>query len=278
MIKFSNSVYKNLHRQIARSGALGFFLVLFLTGAAQAERVFIAGTGASQTLFREVAEAFEEANIDCPTAVPESVGSRGGIRQVLAGRAELARVSRPLKDTEEAEGLVYTEIAVTQVVFAVHPSVKGVQSLTVDQVNDIYAGRISNWKEVGGPDHAIYPLIRDGGTTLRTLLKYIPHFEKIPAAAKPTFSSLETLELLLKHPYTIGALPMTIIVGLPLNTVAIEGVSTGQPLVSKPSMPLPLGIAYKEPLSECASRFIQFFHSSAAHEIINKNHSIPIGK
>jgi phosphate transport system substrate-binding protein len=276
MITISKVGYKKLHLNLIQSCAIGFFFVLFSAEAAQPERMFIAGTGASQTLFREVADAFETSNPDCPTAVPNSVGSRGGIRQVLAGKANLARVSRPLKDKEQAQGLVYTEVAVTQVVFAVHPSVQGVDSLTVDQVNDIYAGRITNWKEVGGPDHAIYPLIRDGGTTLRTLLKYVPHFEKIPAAAKPTFSSLETVDLLMKHPYTIGALPMTIIEDRPLKTIAIEGVSTGRSLVPDPAMQLHLGIAYKEPLSECATRFIQFFKTDTAHKIMNKNHSIPI--
>jgi phosphate transport system substrate-binding protein len=278
MITFGIYGYKTLRLQRFWTGVIGLLSALLLAGAAQAETIVVAGTGASQTLFREVAAAFEKDHPGCEAAVPDSVGSRGGIRQLLAGKADLARVSRPLKGKERASGLLYTGVAETQVVFAVHPSVDGVRSITVDQVNDIYAGRISNWKQIGGPDNAIFPLIRDGGTTLRTLLNYVPDFEKIPAAAKPTFSSLETRDLLLEHPYTIGALPMTIIVGLPLKTVAIEGVSSGQALVSKPAIPLELGIAYKEPLTGCAADFIQFFRSATAHAIINRNHSIPLDR
>jgi phosphate transport system substrate-binding protein len=278
MIVFGIFDYKSLHSRTIGRVALGIAATLFLAGAVHAEAIVVAGTGASQKLFREVAAAFEKHHAECQASVPDSVGSRGGIRQLLAGQADLARVSRPLKDKERAKGLVYTEVAETQVVFAVHPSVEGVQSLTAEQVNDIYAGRIRNWKEVGGPDHAIYPLIRDGGTTLRTLVKYVPNFEKIPAAAKPTFSSLETKALLLEHPYTLGALPMTIIVGLPLKTIAIDGVSTGQALVASPAIPLHLGIAYKEPLAGCSARFVQFFKSDAARKIINENHSIPVEK
>jgi phosphate transport system substrate-binding protein len=278
MITFSVFDYKSLHCVVIRRVTLGLLAALFLAGTAQADGIVVAGTGASQKLFREVAAAFEKTHTDCQASVPDSVGSRGGIRQLLVGQADLARVSRPLKDKELAKGLVYTEVPETQVVFAVHPSVKDVQSLTTEQVNDIYAGRIRNWREVGGPDHAIYPLIRDGGTTLRTLIKHVPDFEKIPAAAKPTFSSLETKELLLEHPYTLGALPMTIIAGLPLKTIAIDGVSTGRSLVASPAIPLHLGIAYKEPLSGCAARFVQFFDTNAAHTIINENHSIPVDK
>jgi len=276
MITFSIHRYKTLQTHCLSTGALALILALPLAVAAQPESIVIAGTGASQTLFRAVAESFEKSNPECQAAIPNSVGSRGGIRQLLAGKADLARVSRALEVKERAEGLVYTAVAETQVVFAVHPSVEGVRSLTIDQVNDIYAGRISNWKKVGGPDNTIFPLIRDGGTTLRTLLKYVPNFEKIPAAAKPTFSSLETKDLLLEHPYTIGALPMTIIAGAPLKTIAIEGVSSGQALVSDPAIPLKLGIAYKEPVTGCAARFIQFFHSTAAHKIIKRNSSIPL--
>ena len=71
---------------------------------------------------------------------------------------------------------------------------------------------------------------------------------------------------------------MTIIVDLPLKTIAIEGVSTGRALVSNPAIPLQLGIVYKEPLSACASRFIEYFRTDAAHEIIIKNDSIPVDK
>lgn len=278
MIPFSILDYKSLHLTAMERVMIGLLSALLLAGAVQAEPIVVAGTGASQKLFREVAAAFDKTHPDCQATVPDSVGSRGGIRQLLAGQADLARVSRPLKEKELAKGLVYMEVAETQVVFAVHPSVEGVQSLTPKQVNDIYAGRIRNWKEVGGPDHTIYPLIRDGGTTLRTLLKHVPEFEKIPVAAKPTFSSLETKDLLLAHPYTLGALPMTIIVDLPLKTVAIEGVSSGRALVASPAMPLHLGIAYKEPLAGCAARFVEFFHTDTAHKIINENHSIPVGK
>ena len=36
-----------------------------------------------------------------------------------------------------------------------------VKNLTSDQVRKIYTGEISNWKEVGGMDHAITPYIRN---------------------------------------------------------------------------------------------------------------------
>ena len=45
-------------------------------------------------------------------------------------------------------------------VFIVNPE-NPVKNLTSDQVRKIYTGEISNWKEVGGMDHAITPYIRN---------------------------------------------------------------------------------------------------------------------
>jgi ABC-type phosphate transport system substrate-binding protein len=175
MIKFSVFDYKSLHFVVIRRVTLGLLAALFLAGSVQADGIVVAGTGASQKLFREVAAAFEKTHTDCQASVPDSVGSRGGIRQLLAGQADLARVSRPLKDKELAKGLVYTEVAETQVVFAVHPSVKDVQSLTTEQVNDIYAGENIDQarprlRENPGRRQAHVQQPRDQGTAARASL------------------------------------------------------------------------------------------------------------
>ena len=153
-------------------------LMLASTGLAAAPMI-IAGTGASQDMVRELAVIFVRSNADCPTEVPDSVGSRGGIRTLLAGKASLARVSRPLKAKNQAKGLRYHSFAESRVVFATHPGVTGVGKLTRAQVLDIYNGQIANWKQLGGPDHAIFPLVRDGGTTLRAVMKHLDIFRRI---------------------------------------------------------------------------------------------------
>jgi phosphate transport system substrate-binding protein len=51
-------------------------------------------------------------------------------------------------------------LAIDALVFIVNPK-NPVKNLTTDQVRKIYTGEITNWKEVGGVDHAITPYIRD---------------------------------------------------------------------------------------------------------------------
>ena len=222
-------------------------------------------------MLRELAREFEGSNSDCRIAVPDSVGSRGGIRALRADKATIARVSRPLKDSEQSEDLVYVPMAETTVGFVVHPSVLGVDALSTEQLLAIYSGKIGNWAEVGGPNHAIYPLIRDGGTTLSRVVDSIPGFGE-QSAAKDTYSSLETKRLLLKHPYTLGFLPMTLAVDAPLRPIRIVDDSDGSTI----DISLTLGLVRKTSMMACEQRFFDFLVFPAAQQIIERNLSRPL--
>ena len=262
---------------MTRSSTTFMLLMLASTGLAAAPMI-IAGTGASQDMVRELAVIFVRSNADCPTQVPDSVGSRGGIRTLLADKASLARVSRPLKEKNRAKGLRYHAFAESQVVFATHPGVTGIGKLTRAQVLDIYNGQIANWKQLGGPDHAIFPLVRDGGTTLRAVMKYLDDFPQNPAAAKLTYSSLETKRLMMAHPYTIGFVPATLLTGTPLLTIEIGAASpsNGTGDGSHFKIPLPLGLVYMDPLEGCAARFMEFLKSGEARQAIRRNNAVPL--
>ena len=161
--------------------------------------------------------------------------------------------------------------AETQVSFVVNRELPGIKEITVEQLLKIYNGEIDNWKQLGGPDHKIFPITRDGGTTLKTVLKHVPGFQKKARAAKATFSSLETMRLLEKHPYTIGFVPSTLIVGTSLIPVPVVGENT-----SELKLPLKLGIVHQGPVKGCAAEFVNFLSEQAAHKIIRANRSRPL--
>lgn len=99
-------------------------------------------------------------------------GSGSGISGLTAGELSLAQSSRPLKDAEfkaaQARGISLEQVpvAIDGIAFYVNPTLK-VPGLSIDQVADIFTGRVTNWKQVGGPSLPIVPLSRDlkaGGT------------------------------------------------------------------------------------------------------------------
>ena len=66
----------------------------------------------------------------------------------------------------EEKGLVETLIAKDRIAVVVHPANR-VQKLTLVQIKGIYAGTITNWKDVGGEDQIIDVVTREEGSGTR---------------------------------------------------------------------------------------------------------------
>ncbi|MBN3870888.1 PstS family phosphate ABC transporter substrate-binding protein [Nostoc sp. JL33] len=92
-----------------------------------------------------------------------SPGSSSGIRMLLDGQLDFAQSSRPLTDEEQAIAkergftLEQRQVGMDGIAVVVNPSLN-VPGLTVDQLQQIYLGKITNWNQVGGPNLAITPL------------------------------------------------------------------------------------------------------------------------
>ncbi|NJM70370.1 MAG: phosphate ABC transporter substrate-binding protein [Scytonema sp. RU_4_4] len=91
-----------------------------------------------------------------------SPGSGSGIRMLLNGLLDFAQSSRPLtmeeSTTAKQQGftLEQRQVGMDGIAVVVNPSLK-VRGLTVDQLQQIYLGQMTNWKQVGGPDLPITP-------------------------------------------------------------------------------------------------------------------------
>jgi len=88
-------------------------------------------------------------------------GSSGGIAGIGDGSVEIGMSSKPIVAEDRTKypsvNFVETKIGQDAVAMVVNADVynRGVKSLTKKQVQDIYEGRITNWKQVGGPDEKI---------------------------------------------------------------------------------------------------------------------------
>jgi len=74
---------------------------------------------------------------------------------------DIGTMNRAPNPTQAAQGLSYTKFGVGGVAVFTNPAV-GVKALTLDQIRGIYAGTISNWSAVGGPDLPIIAYNRTG--------------------------------------------------------------------------------------------------------------------
>ena len=94
-------------------------------------------------------------------------GSGVGVEQVGAGLVEIGNTGRPLKESEVTTyGLHSFPFAIDGVAAVTHPA-NPVHALTTEQLAAIYAGTMTNWKEVGGNDATINVYTREDGSGTR---------------------------------------------------------------------------------------------------------------
>ncbi len=266
--------------------AIGYkFSPTFLAKADQVIRGFaghkivVSGTGDSQELLRKAAKALQDRLGGGEIEVPDSIGSGGGIRAVAAGKIDLARVARPLKESEKKLGLTYKCFAKAPIVFVVHPSVTGVENITSEEITGIYSGKISVWGRLGGKDQKIYAITREAGDSSRTVLnRHLPGFKDIAKpAAKVIYSTPEAVATLVRHTKTIGFLPMPMVVDTELKVLKVDGVYPSAENVrsGRYNLMISLGIAYKGELTGLAKRFVDFLYSKEGKRLIAEHGAVP---
>ena len=132
-----------------------------------AAQISVAGSTTIQPIAEKCAEAFKSVRPDVQIDV-QGGGSSVGVKSAGEGTVDVGMASREIKDSEldEFPELNIFVIAQDGIAIAVNPGV-AVDGLTKDQVQEIFAGTITNWSEVGGPDKPIVVVSREEGSGTR---------------------------------------------------------------------------------------------------------------
>ncbi len=111
------------------------------------------------------AEAYKGVEPQVDIAVTGG-GSGTGIAALINGTVDVANASRQMKPVEREEaganGVEPVEFVIARdaIAIIVHHS-NPINELSIDQLSDIYSGKISNWSELGGEDRPIVKLSRE---------------------------------------------------------------------------------------------------------------------
>lgn len=144
-------------RRVAVRWLSGAVLALVSLAAAAAD-FKIGGTGNALGAMRLLGTAYTRLHPGTPVTVLPSLGTSGAVKAVPKGAIDIGLSSRPLTEEETRAGAVATEYARSPLVFAVSLKSK-VTALTLDQVADIYVGKLTHW-----PDGTqIRPVLRQAG-------------------------------------------------------------------------------------------------------------------
>lgn len=240
-----------------------------------AEEINVVGTGAGMSLLDALAKAFSKNNPNIIVNVPKSIGTGGGMKAVGTDQAVIGRVSREIKDNEKEYQLTYLPFAKLPVVFLTHKGV-GIKSLSPQQICSIYAGKITNWKLVGGRDSDIRVVRReDGDSSLEVLLKSFPGFKDITITpkSKMSLSDQETCEAVQGREGTIAFGTYDNMKNIEVIVLTIDGKAP-----SDAAYPYygTLAVIFKEKnKTGNIAKFVDFVTSKAAHEIIKKAGGLP---
>ncbi len=244
------------------------------------DKVVIAGTGDSQKLLRLLGKEYCRTHPHVVIDVPESVGNSGGIKLLLEGRCEFARVARELTANELYYNFEYRHFAKSPIVFVVSANIKMVDNISPSQMLALYGGQITQWSELGPDFGKIYIANREKGDSSRSLIeKVFPAFTRIdPLSGKVLYTTQEVGRVLNSYDNIIAYLPLAAVPDKGVRVLKFAGVPANRSTVTSGSYPLviPLGLVWHGELSLLAADFIAFVGSLAGAEIILDAGAYPV--
>ena len=187
-----------------------------------------AGSSALKPLVDVAAEQFSNENPDVSITV-DAGGSGEGLKQVAdktvtLGNSDVAAEEK--LDKDQAKDLVDHQVCVVTMAPIVNKDV-GVKDLTKQQLIDIFTGKTTNWKDVGGPDEDIVLVTRPTSSGTRaTFQKYaLDGNEEASNASMETDDSGVLLQNVTDTKGAIGYVALSYLVNNDdVDTIAIDGV------------------------------------------------------
>jgi len=246
----------------------------------------VAGSDTMVNLAQAWAEKFNEENAGVQITV-KGGGSGNGIAALINKTVDFANASREIKSEEEsaaeAAGVdpVETEVARDGVVVIVNTA-NGVTDLTKEQLGKIYAGEITNWKDVGGADAEIVLLGRDTSSGTYGFIKdevlgKLPNKPEYAKSMRNLQSSQAIVDEVGKNPNAIGY------VGLgyenaTIKPVAVDGTQSSLESVLDGTYALSRGLyMYSDgELDGVKKAYVEWILSDAGQAIIEEQGFVPL--
>jgi phosphate transport system substrate-binding protein len=129
--------------------------------AVAAQAINVGGTTNLAPLVTKAAATYQSSHPGVTIAV-KGDSSGAGIAALKDHQVDIAMSDVAVNDTD----LTDTVLGVVGFAFVVNPDV-GVKNLTRDEISQIFDGKITNWKAIGGNDHPIVIIGRQIGTGTR---------------------------------------------------------------------------------------------------------------
>lgn len=257
--------------------ALMLMACLAACGGKEEKSVSTDGSTSMSKVINALGEAFMENNSGVNFTY-NATGSGTGIAAVKEGTCDIGLSSRYLKDSEKAEGLRETVLAIDGIAIIIHPE-NPVADLTVEQIAAVFTGEITNWSNVGGNDAEIVLIGREESSGTRDGFESITGTEDACKYRQELTSNGAVLTAVAENPNAIGYVSLSSVKDS-VKAICVNGVVPSEATIKDGSYAVqrPFVLVTKEgvELSETAQAFFDFVTSSAANEIISAAGVVPV--
>jgi phosphate transport system substrate-binding protein len=258
----------------APAAALSALVLLAGCGGQKTERITLTGSSTVAPLASEIGKQFERENPGWRVDV-QMGGSSRGIADVRSGSAMIGMASRALKPAES--DLKPRTIALDGVAMIINKA-NPVSALSDQQIVGIYTGRISNWRELGGPAAPITVVNKAEGRS--TLELFLEHFKLKAPQVKASVVIGDNQQGILtvsKDPHaiayvSIGTASYEASHGAAIRLLPLEGTPATLAAVQSGRYPLsrPLNLVTRPNPSAAVRRFLDYAASAQVDGLIKK--------
>jgi phosphate transport system substrate-binding protein len=256
-----------------------FIATVSTTTFAQERKLIITGSSTVAPLVAEIAKRFETQNrgvrIDVQTG-----GSSRGVNDARAGIADIGMVSRALnKEEQDLKSFLLANDGMSVIVHKTNQ----VQTLTREQIVDIYTGKITNWKDAGGKDEKITVVNKaEGRSTLELFLAFFKLNNRDIKAQVVIGDNQQGVKTVSGNPGAIGYVSIGTAEfeaqnGVPIKLLPLGGIAPTTENVRNGTFPLsrPINIVTKNIPQGLQKQFIDFATSPAVTDLVKEQYFVP---
>jgi len=245
-------------------------------------RLILTGSSTVAPLAAEIGKEFEKEHPGVRVDV-QTGGSSRGIADVRRGLSDIGMVSRDL-NADETDLFAFTiaQDGISMILHADNP----IKSLKRTDVGDIYTGRVTNWKMLGGKDAPITVVNKaEGRSTLELFTAFLKISNRDIQADVVIGDNAQGIKTVAGNVnavgyVSVGAAEYDAAAGVPIKLIPVSetiiGIKTspqGGPLLTRP-----LNLVTTSPPEGIAADFIDFARSDKVISIIEEQYLVPVKK
>lgn len=270
---------------LIKKAALGLVMLCLTAGTAlAADSIVIKGSTTVLPVAQGTLEAFMKANPGVQMSLSGG-GSGEGIKALIDKTTDIATSSREIKDKEvelaKTKGVnpVAHVVAFDAIIPVVHPKNK-VSNLSIDQLSQVYQGKITNWKELGGEDLKIVVISRDSSSgTFESWDHFVMKKAKVTPRAQMLASNGALVTAVSKNKYAIAYLGIGY-VNKSVKPLQVNGITASLQTAMSKEYPFSRELymyTNGEPQGATA-KYLAFVKSTEGQKIVAKEGFIPLAE